>query len=416
MVRVGLLGLALAVLGGLAGEARATEEREGPILVVMGEFEGTRARLKKVDKALKKAFKAKKVRGDLKWASEEEAGQARVIVDGALVKEGRIWKLTLFVRDAETKEAAWEKVYEHKWFNKITRALSKGFVADAKGAIEAAWEAHRIRELKAKEPPPPPPEPEPEPEPEPLPEPEPEPEPAGGPTALSAALGARVLSRSFAYADDLFGVLRGYELSAGPALTLGLSWFPGAHLGDGIGAHFGLGLSGHVLLGVDTEGDGGQSFGTGGFGFHASLLGRIPLAAHALVLAVGYGMDSFTFDAAGGVEPPMPDVQYGFVRAGGDFELVILRDLLVLNVGGAYRIVLDSGELGEDTWWPRADVGGFDAYLDLSVGLAAGLEIRAGFLVHHYFMTMNPEPGDPFVAGGATDTYLTGLLALGYRL
>jgi len=47
--------------------------------------------------------------------------------------------------------------------------------------------------------------------------------------------------------------------------------------------------------------------------------------------------------------------------------------------------------------------------------LDAGLEIRLGFDVRRYFFSMNPEVGDPFIAGGALDQYLGYTLGIAYR-
>ena len=59
---------------------------------------------------------------------------------------------------------------------------------------------------------------------------------------------------------------------------------------------------------------------------------------------------------------------------------------------------------------------GLDANLGLGVELGSSFEIRLMGVLQRYGFSFNPEPGDPRVAGGATDTYLSGGLLLAWRL
>jgi hypothetical protein len=50
------------------------------------------------------------------------------------------------------------------------------------------------------------------------------------------------------------------------------------------------------------------------------------------------------------------------------------------------------------------------------VELGSSFEIRILGTLQRYGFSFNPEPGDPKVAGGATDTYLSGGMLLAWRL
>ena len=64
-----------------------------------------------------------------------------------------------------------------------------------------------------------------------------------------------------------------------------------------------------------------------------------------------------------------------------------------------------------------------DPYSDAQIGaagigveLGSSVEIRILGTLQRYGFSFNPEPGDPKIAGGATDTYLSGGMYLAFRL
>jgi hypothetical protein len=70
--------------------------------------------------------------------------------------------------------------------------------------------------------------------------------------------------------------------------------------------------------------------------------------------------------------------------------------------------MLGAGEIQEDYWFPRSDVGGVEGAAGIGYMVTEEVEVQAGIDVRRYFFTMNPEPGDRWIAGGGADQYLAG--------
>lgn len=122
-------------------------------------------------------------------------------------------------------------------------------------------------------------------------------------------------------------------------------------------------------------------------------------------LQLAYGEHRFHVgDPAMGAEL-VPDVSYRWARAGVTYEHRLDRRW-TLAVAGGWRHLLSLGGLATSAWFPRATGGGLDAGAGLSLQLTSWLAVHARLDVRRYFFAMNPEPGDPWIAGGAIDQYL----------
>jgi len=85
-------------------------------------------------------------------------------------------------------------------------------------------------------------------------------------------------------------------------------------------------------------------------------------------------------------------------------------DFILVHARLAYLAVTDAGEIGEDDWFPRLSVAGIEATLEAGYVLPDGLSLRLGVDLRRYFYSLNPEPGDAWIAGGALDQYVAGQL------
>lgn len=235
--------------------------------------------------------------------------------------------------------------------------------------------------------------------------------------ALELIAGLDVFARSLRYNDDLFGRLRPYTLSGAPAVGLRATWFPGAHFTGGIAASFGLQLGLQYGFGIESSDSSGARFPTSALELSGALAGRIPLGeSHALTIVAGAGVQEFTVDAAdGGVFPDVPKVGYGFLRFGTELHLRLI-EALSLRAGAGFRYVLSAGDIQDDQWFPRSDALGLDGAVSIGYAVAEPLELLLGVSGRHYFYSMNPEPGDPRIAGGAVDQYFGGTLAVAFSL
>jgi hypothetical protein len=223
--------------------------------------------------------------------------------------------------------------------------------------------------------------------------------------------------RRLAFNDDLFAKLHGYQLDAAPTIDLAMSWFPGAHLTRGAGAHIGLSFRGSFAMVFSSRTRDGPLLSTSAYGLDTGLVGRIPIGRVVQPeLAVAYGRQVYEVGGtlATGEKPTIPSVTYGFVRFGAGLRLRA-GERVAIDGHFGYRLLVGTGELGA-TYFPRARVDAIDGDATLTIAIARGFEARVGGAVQHYFATLNPEPGAPIVAGGLTDTYVTGTLMLAYRL
>lgn len=228
--------------------------------------------------------------------------------------------------------------------------------------------------------------------------------------AFDVALGAAVLHRSFSYKDDLYTQLQGYSLSAAAQPALEVSWMPlfGGHLG----------LTGHVetSIGLQSKASDGTSYPTQALAWGAGLRFRFFLGEQSeLGIGARYEHQGFKISGtASSPKPDIPDVNYSAVAGGLDLRLSLFGPVSFL-AGGGYRYLLSVGEIGSASWFPHQSSQGVDAMVGFGVALGSAFEIRIQGELQRYGFSFKPEPGDPRVAGGATDTYLSGGLSLAWR-
>jgi TolB-like protein len=238
-------------------------------------------------------------------------------------------------------------------------------------------------------------------------------EPSEKPSPLEIGGGIRAMSRNFRYTDDLFDSLRSYKLGVAPAAFVWVRWYPIAHVQGGPLAH--LGLTGGYEQGfaLASRAPDGTELGTSTREWWLGLRYRIPVDRHELGVVVAYGKHSFEIDDDPN-DPFVPDVDYGWVRLGFDGRVRVSRVVLGAQLG--YRHLTDTGELGGATWFPNLSGGALDAGLLAGYEIVDGVDLLAGFDFRRYFFSMNSEPGDARVAGGALDEYIAGWGGLAFRL
>ena len=238
--------------------------------------------------------------------------------------------------------------------------------------------------------------------------------------AFDLGVYAHLFSRKLRYNDDLYRLMRTYTLQLGPAVKFDGRWYPGAHFGAGFYAHIGFEFAYERAFGIDSKRADGETFPTNSRAWLVGLRGRVPFGDHEASLGVGYGLHSFVVEAAGPSQPgreiipQVPGVTYKFLRIHAEGRFALVAGLRA-TVRAAWLQLFELGGIESSLWFPRASAGGIEAELLVGYELDAGLEIRLGFDVRRYFFSMNPEVGDPFIAGGALDQYLGYTLGIAYR-
>ncbi|MFW5921128.1 MAG: hypothetical protein ACOCUS_04755 [Polyangiales bacterium] len=243
----------------------------------------------------------------------------------------------------------------------------------------------------------------------------------GDARALHVSLGLELFTRELRFTDDLLGELPDYELSAAPALDVGLAWYPGAHFTDGIGASFGLTARwsrGFAIQSVSNQGS-GPGRDTYRRIVELGLRWQHAFGPVAPTLAVAYGAHEFRIEPPpagprGSERDDVPFAKYLYVRIAGGAAVDV--GPLVVDVELAWLHLLEMGQLDDARWFPRADGAGGEAVLGVGYHHDSGLGVRLSGRFRRYFFSMHPEPGDPRVAGGAVDQSFAGAVELQWRL
>jgi hypothetical protein len=348
---------------------------------------------------------------------------ASAVVYGTASKKRAQVVLELMVRNGADGEVIAEPTLKAATLPKLKKKI------DTELGIELA---DSIAESKA-----PAAEPEPEPEPAEAPkadaeeeeEPEPaeeaeekaeEPEEAAAPgkrpSPFELMFGVRPFNRKFSYSDDLHEFDPGtpeQSTYSGPgvALFLQLRWYPIAHKEAGTLSN--LGLTGGYERGFLTKAKppSGGELDVTTQEFFFGLRGRFPVGAHELGLSGTYGQHEFTVQDD---EVLLPDVRYSYLRPALDGRFRLKRIVLGFSLG--YRLILSAGQVQDDDWFPNASVGGIDVGLFGGYAVSKHFDLLAGVDMRRYFYSMNPEPGDARVAGGAVDQFLSGWVGVSWRL
>ncbi|MEZ4225499.1 MAG: hypothetical protein R3B13_31390 [Polyangiaceae bacterium] len=237
--------------------------------------------------------------------------------------------------------------------------------------------------------------------------------PTGRPSPLEIIGGVRAFSRNFRYSDDLFDALRSYKLGAAPAFFVQGRWYPAAHFTGGVPANIGLALGYEQGVFLKSKVSGGDELATKMTEWYAGLRYRVPIEKHEVGVQGTYGKHTFEVDDDPAA-PLVPDVGYSYVRFGIDGRIRVDKILLGAQLG--YRMLLDTGELQSSAWFPNAGGGGVDAGFMAGYEFITGVALVAGFDFRRYFFSFDPEPGDPYIAGGAVDEYLSGWGGVRIRL
>jgi len=233
------------------------------------------------------------------------------------------------------------------------------------------------------------------------------------PVALRLSVGGRAFSRRFYFTDDLFGALGGYRLRLAPSALLDAEWYPAAHFTSGPASAMGLALGAEYALGLSSQAPDGTTHSTRVQRLRAALQVRFQPGAVELTPFAGFVWQAFAVNDIPGL--PLPDVDVRGLRAGLSTRARLSGPLgLTAHVAGIYP--LSTGEIGSSEWFPRMATGGLDASAGLTFALQRSLELRLAGEYSRLWSTMNPEPGDAFIAGGALDFSWGANLAITFTL
>ncbi|WP_223631710.1 hypothetical protein [Corallococcus sp. EGB] len=245
---------------------------------------------------------------------------------------------------------------------------------------------------------------------------------------VEAAVGVKLLGRSLRYKDDVFGVMRPYTLGkdvggvalpGAPQVAGDVTVYPLAAFQHGALARLGITGSIDQSFGLKSTGASGEvSYPTTAREWTAGLRYVMPFGEaqrYGFEVTGTYGMNTFRVDAVDGERPlDLPNVEYK--TAGLTLGLrAALSEKFDFHFRLGYQHPLDSGELSSDGWFPNMSAGAVTGSAMLAYRLNRIVDVRLKADLRRYFFKFNPEPGDPYVAGGAVDQYPGVSLQLGFR-
>src|SRR4051812_44042317 len=264
------------------------------------------------------------------------------------------------------------------------------------------------------------------------------------PLELDAGIGFLFRSFQAKNAVTLPGVLPTRDQSGGMAdLRVGAAFYPGALFTKTFLAN--IGIVGHLERSLGGSTQAGENandnlpsgdLDTALTAYDVGLRVRLPISQNELGFTAAYGNQSFEIDdGCSGADPLqgeaklVPDVDYKFIRLGADFAYVMSSYMFKADVG--LRIVNsagdEAGQIQNDAWFPRSDVGGVDVGLTGGYALSERLSLTLGIDFRNFFYSMNSRESDfgvgedapngrnP-VAGGANDMYFAGMISASYAL
>ena len=218
-------------------------------------------------------------------------------------------------------------------------------------------------------------------------------------------------AREFSYVDRLTSTLRPYTLLAAPLAAVDAEIYPLARTGTPILKDFGATFDYAMAFGLSSADSTGTAVSTTWNSFDVGARERIPIG-RAVVLGMhgGYGEITYSFGGTLDTTAELPSVQYRFVRGGVDARVV--TSAVSLYAYGSYLGVLSTGLVG--SYFSRATVGGVEGRIGASRAIGHGFEVSLELAYTRFFYTLNPQPGDAYVAGGALDQMACGSLGVAY--
>ena len=415
------LGLLSIVLGGASAQAAAPDA--GNQRVVLRQFRGPQAARVKdaVESALLLRYalvpdsmvtEAARRSGGRLLTDQDFAAVAKTLnvhaFVSATVRKQQDWRVEMVVRKGDTGQA----VGRYDWSGRRIEALAASVARNTPKRLRvllagktdleppAVDEAVVARAAPAQEE---------------------QPEPGSAPDAetsarperpfLEVGVGSRVFSRSMSFAQNVNG-LPGYRLNGATGLTAEMALHPFAASSATAGSWAaGIGLFGNVSLsfGIATQADAsGVPSRTDAHGYEAGLRYRIAAGIFDVVPRGSYLVDNFV--TSGDVSP---NVHYQVLRVGLATRAA-LSSRFSLRASVDYLDVLSAGALTSTTF-PHSSANGVDVTLGAGYGIGKTFEVQAAAALRRYGFDMRSRPGDPFIAGGASDQYLSMVLGIAYR-
>jgi hypothetical protein len=231
---------------------------------------------------------------------------------------------------------------------------------------------------------------------------------------VSVEAGAQIGQRKVTWRDRVTPSLAGYQSGVLGLGVASIEAFPAR--GKGLPIVSQLGLVGSVARSLRAH-DAGPA-GSPGLdslwhawdvgGRYRGTVGGIEYYS----ISLRYGSSRWDFTGPPQTGALLPGGFLQWWRPGLDLRLPL--GPVALTLSGGYRFVVVRDAIGRA--FPRADLGGLDGAVAVSLDLPQRLRLKLGGRYVRFFSSLHPMPGDKYVAGGALDEYAVLDLTLAWRV
>lgn len=231
-------------------------------------------------------------------------------------------------------------------------------------------------------------------------------------TPPSLSLGMRLFRRTLTFNQDVLLNLPSYEMPTAFSLHADFSWFPLSDMAESVGGRLGLAGSVHFAPGITSSTGAHGDLSTQAWGMKSGVRFDWTWGKSSIATGLSFGRDDFWLDD--GQLNLVPGVSYEFLEASWAGTLHLAEPVSAFMEVG-YQHLLSLGEIGSYRYFPNATGAGLRASLGVAFEVVESLEIRVAFDYQRYFLSMEPQPGDAFIAGGALDERMAGTLSVAYH-
>jgi hypothetical protein len=225
-------------------------------------------------------------------------------------------------------------------------------------------------------------------------------------------VGMRLFRRTLTFNQDVLGNVPSYELPTAFSLTTGFAWFPISDMTTQVGGRLGIVGDFHYAPGISSTMGNMEEIGTDAWGMQVGVRFDFVSGKHLVAVGMGFGRDDFTVQDKS--LNAVPGVSYEFFGIDVSGRVHLANPVTMIAKVG-YQHLMSLGEIGSHRYFPHATGRGLNGSLGFSFELVRSLEVAATFDYHRYFLTMNPEVGDTYIAGGALDQRMGGNVSLSYH-
>jgi hypothetical protein len=236
-------------------------------------------------------------------------------------------------------------------------------------------------------------------------------------TPLTARASIGAFHRALTYGGYQAGGVANYDLPLGAMASIGVDYYPGAHVLNDALAHLALSWSFSHSIGVESTSAEGISYPSNAYAWLVGLRYRIPIDSSEIGLEVGGGEHGFHVERGALSDPEpsgVPPVDYDLLR----FAVTGRFGFGDAAIGGrlAYLPVLGSGMLASARYFGGVETHGLEAAIDFTYAVGLGFEIFAEIEARLFVLDFAENAGGAAIASSAIDRYVAGRIGALWRM